>query len=974
MASEALDIRKRTAFWMKFWIIMTYLITDIVISYVSFPIFFGRIGSFYGVRLLMSIIAIMIFIRMVNKWVSGIRINLVFRSIFILALAIGIGNIIEVTMDHIVNGRMFYQTLFSYYIILIYTLLFILIMIWMFGRYSRRFSIEEQTNTFYFPLNLKINVMAFLVVIGVATLLIGNNIRVEDRNAVYMDEYEVKFEVARISDTIRDYFISLEADMKHNSDIVLGAFVRNQSVDEYTLRNQILNGLNLNNKFSKAQFSYVSITIESNYSDVGTPISIEMFSTNNTHLFTSSRNLVAYRAPQNSYRDLYSTSESAVSFVNLNNDNSYLTLFKTINYSDTSIGYIQMNISANYIKNLITKTMDPKWTYILYNLDDKIIYDASSNDIVGINVDSLYNSDNWYDFITRISETTNQYMAGYSEVINIESTKMVGVSFYLPYLNTMAIYYINVDTILQNSQVIFKTSIVILFTLVFIIISAVIFSFIISRFLLPLKLANRSTESLKDGSGDLRQRIVANSNDELGLLIYNFNLFIDGLDKLIGGLKQESYGVRSEIITLDNAIKDNSKRISDQSASITESVASVNNIIDSISNVGRSTDQQRHAFSSASIAVEELLQTIYKINDNMERQASAVEETSASIEEMISNITSVAKSVNKADSFSKKLLDDARGGGDTVDEVIEAIRGIEESSDQIKEIINVIQGIAEQTNLLAMNAAIEAAHAGEQGKGFSVVADEIRSLAEHTAENTKSITTIIKGITKRVEKTVGLATESGKSLENILDMSGNTARVVSEINTANSELEIGGRDILETLRHLNNITNEVKENVKEQMNSGDVVDSQITLLDQITREVSEVIESNTLGAKDIVNAMSFLNDLSEKTREGNEGFSNTIKKLNINFNRFNSLIENFITEEDSKRGNENKDSSKPKKENDFDIDELMLEHEGMDVISMMDGRIKNLENELKKNDIPLEEDDILKMLQEDYKDPNMFKK
>ena len=137
-------------------------------------------------------------------------------------------------------------------------------------------------------------------------------------------------------------------------------------------------------------------------------------------------------------------------------------------------------------------------------------------------------------------------------------------------------------------------------------------------------------------------------------------------------------------------------------------------------------------------------------------------------------------------------------------------------------------------------------------------------------------------------------------------MSENTSRVVAEINTANSELEIGGRDILETIKHLNNITMGVKENVREQINSGDVVDSQITLLDQINKEVAdqinkevaEIIEANSIGASEVVSTMAFLNELSVKTAKSNHEFFMVTSKLSESFNKFKSLMSGFITNVD----------------------------------------------------------------------------
>ena len=338
-------------------------------------------------------------------------------------------------------------------------------------------------------------------------------------------------------------------------------------------------------------------------------------------------------------------------------------------------------------------------------------------------------------------------------------------------------------------------------------------------------------------------------------------------------------------------------------------------------------------------------------------QSSSVEQTSASVEEMISNITSIAKSTSNADALFKKLLVEAGDGADIVEEVIESIRNVEASSEQIKNIINIIQNIAEQTNLLAMNASIEASHAGEMGRGFSVIADEIRSLAEHTAENTKSITTIIKEITRRIEESVELANNSGQSLSNIVSISESASRIVSEINTANSELEIGGKDILETITKLNATTSGVKDSVKEQINSGDAVDSQITLLDKINKEVVNIVEANSMEVNEVNDSLTSLNSISTQIIENKDRFYNMTNRLNNNFTIFNTLLMNFITNRDDEK-NEEETKNALLKDDKFNIDKEI------------DSQLKTLEDELKIS----EEDDeeVIRTLKEDFKNPKMF--
>ena len=455
----------------------------------------------------------------------------------------------------------------------------------------------------------------------------------------------------------------------------------------------------------------------------------------------------------------------------------------------------------------------------------------------------------------------------------------------------------------------------------------------------------------------MRKRIFCKSNDEIGLLVYNFNLFINDLELIIDNLKSKSENLTNDINNIEKIMAENSDSVNFQTESIKKSIGSIETIIDSIRNITGSTEQQRTAFSAASLAVEGLLQTVYRINDNIERQFSSVEQTSASVEEMISNISSIAKNTNNADALFKRLLIEAEGGAEIVEDVIESIRNVESSNEQIKNIINIIQNIAEQTNLLAMNAAIEASHAGEAGRGFSVIADEIRSLAEHTTENAKSITAIIRGVTKRVEESVELANNSGKTLNNILNISENASRLVSEINIANSELEIGGKDILETITKLNDTSLGVKDSVKEQITSGDEVDSQITLLDQINREVVTIVEAKSMDVNEVNDSIISLNSLSTQIIENRDKFYDVTNRLNTNFTVFNTLLMNFITHRDTEKEEEET------KKNLLKDDKFNIERE-------IDYQLKTLEDELKIS----EEDDeeVLNTLKEDFKNPNMF--
>lgn len=942
---------------LKVFTIPIYLLIDIVVWNVILFFIYKEIPQIYGIKIIFAIISFIFFFKYLKRWKSNVEIKLALRLLLVFFIVSLTGSVIEVAIYSIVNKLFLYTTVMAVFAATINASLLVCAFMLIFKMFSHNFELEENVITFYIPLIAKLGFIVYMFFSILIFTFLLNYINLEETSYLDKVSSDTLNEVLYLNGRINSFNNNIKNDMNEYKEFILNMYNGRDVISKEIIQTEFLDRLTYFNNTLKNVYDSISLNIEAPYLNTDLPYSLTISKEAGTDKYTTRSSDALY---MHNFLENEIENNDIVMNVNVyDRNNIFISSYVTLRLFGNNIGYFiaENNISgiSRLIKNNDTLS---KWSHLLYRLENKDIILGSDSRYIAESASSILSSSS--ELSTNVENFENSLGSKVFQIfpiVSVEGSRSVVIASYISELNVVALFYKDISTIVKESNIdrdiFWYTSIhICLFILLF-----AIYLIILKLLLISINKANLSTRDLIGKNGDLRKRIPSKNNDEVGLLVYNFNLFLSSLDNLIGELKLESYKVFDEIKVIEKVIDENTNRINDQSSSITESVASVNNIITSIQNVTSSTDQQRHAFSSASIAVEELLQTIYKINDNMERQSSAVEQTSASIEEMISNITSVAKSVNKADSFSKKLLVDAHDGGDTVDEVIEAVRGIEESSDQIKEIVNVIQGIAEQTNLLAMNAAIEAAHAGEQGRGFSVVADEIRSLAEHTADNTKSITNIIKAITKRIEETVELASNSGKSLDNILDMSENTARVVSEINTANSELEVGGRDILETIRHLNNITTGVKESVKEQMNSGDVVDSQITLLDQITREVSDIIEANSAGAKEVVHAMSFLNELSVKTVEGNKEFYNTTSKLNEIFSKFNELMSKFITNADNVEENDKKDNDST----------------DMSVDKKMDMELKSLEEEFKKDNEDFKSDeDVLQMLKDDYKNPEMF--
>ncbi len=918
-----------------------YVFSSLILWYLLSYFFIYKANTrFYGANLILAIIVAVYTHKNIVACKNKEKIKLARRTISTFFNGLMSGNFIEIGLQ-VINHHS--STYLYTHILALFSLLTVVafavsLSILSFNRFVTKFDLKGDLSAYYVSIPSKLVFIVYFLFSSIIILFIINYISMREKSYIENIEKLTFNRIFKVYKDIISFNDSIYSDMSKYEGLLVNNIYKNNGIIN---RESIIADIHQNvNGIFQSQYNYVSININKDVLQRPLAYSINLFRERYAGDYRYSiRTLDHLTTHPFAGYDKVSTD------VNINNErNIYLESYYPLTYFNQIIGYVVSEVDVKKYSEIIRNTaLIRDWSYVFYKLDDKDIFLSSDNDKLTQNRNVLMQtSQDMYDFITDIEKNINFDIYSLSRQVDIGSDRYVILSLYIKEFNIMTLYYQNVVPLIKSgrleSQISIFISIVIfiflLFTFLYITLIKILFA--------SIRKANESTKKLIGGKGDLRNRIYYNNNDEIGVLINNFNLFLSDLDNLIGELKIENKNVFEEIKIIEQIIDDNTNRIVAQNKSISQNSLSINSIINSIQNVTTSIDQQKNAFNSASGAVEELLKTVYNINLSMERQASSVEQTSASIEEMIANIASVAKSVNKADLFAKKLLIDAHNGGASVKEVIEAIRGIEESSDQIKDIVTVIQNITDQTNLLAMNAAIEASHAGDMGKGFSVVADEIRTLSEDTAENAKSITNIIKNITKRVEETMELASNSGKSIDNILDISESTAKVVSEINIANSELEIGGRDILETIKHLNQITNEIKNSVKDQINSGDVVDSQITILNQINNEVAGIIEANSAGAKDIHNTMTFLNEISNKNTESNTKFLEATQKLNESFTRFNSLMEGFTT-----KANESNIVIDIKNEDNTDNNENITDNSDLTELERVEKELANIEAELK---------------------------
>jgi len=276
---------------------------------------------------------------------------------------------------------------------------------------------------------------------------------------------------------------------------------------------------------------------------------------------------------------------------------------------------------------------------------------------------------------------------------------------------------------------------------------------------------------------------------------------------------------------------------------------------------------QSASVTETNATMEQITLNINKLNEHIDHQSTSVAQSSSAIEEMLANIKSVTQTLVRNMKNVKELTEASEIGRNGLQDVANDIQEISKESEGLLEINSVMENIASQTNLLSMNAAIEAAHAGEAGKGFAVVADEIRKLAENSGEQSKTISKVLKKIKESIDK-IMYSTQNVLSRFEAID---SEVKVVAEqeeiIQNAMQEQGEGSKQILEAVSQLNLITQQVKGGSIEMLEGSKQVITEGKNLDLVTQEITEGMNEMAIGADQINSAVNSVNDISAKNKE-----------------------------------------------------------------------------------------------------------
>jgi methyl-accepting chemotaxis protein len=374
----------------------------------------------------------------------------------------------------------------------------------------------------------------------------------------------------------------------------------------------------------------------------------------------------------------------------------------------------------------------------------------------------------------------------------------------------------------------------------------------------PIINVTMNLRDIAEGEGDLTNELHIDSKDEVGELAKYFNRTIGSIATLIKRIKYKVNALTNTGHELESNMEKTAK--------------SVEMIEANFEGMKAKMSKQDESAAAADKAVKTIKDNISNLGRLIESQSESINTSSSAVEQMTANIHSVTRTLIENSKNVTELTGASENGKIGLQGVAEKIKEIAHDSEGLLEINSVMNKIASQTNLLSMNAAIEAAHAGEIGKGFAVVADEIRKLAETSGQQSKTTATMLKKIKASIDS-ITISSDEVLSRFQVID---NGVKTVSthELNIRNAmeEQEVGGKQILESIEKLKEISVSVKKGAEDMMASGDQVSQQTTEFITISNDAMKGMNEIVYGAmKEIKAAVTHVEEMStENTRNFEE--------------------------------------------------------------------------------------------------------
>ncbi len=435
--------------------------------------------------------------------------------------------------------------------------------------------------------------------------------------------------------------------------------------------------------------------------------------------------------------------------------------------------------------------------------------------------------------------------------------------FSLPEVNWKVALFIEQNEILSLFYTLLKNMILIgLFMFVLYFTLAFIFAGALKRYFKRLEIVFG-----KIASGDLTDRLAVKKNNEVGRIMMNLNTAIENNHTMICLLKDEA---------------DKMNSIGSQlSSSMEETAAAIKQIGENVKGVKEKAMSQAAGVTETAATVEQINGRLSRLVSSIEMQTESINESSVVITRMAENTVKIAKTLDQNNELIKTVYGQTKVGKDGARTANEIVKQIAEKSASLLEASQIIQNIASQTNLLAMNAAIEAAHAGESGKGFAVVADEIRKLAEGSNLQGKQIAAVIKETTEIIHDITEAGSRAEKTFIDVYNLVSQISEKEDSILEVMREQEENGKDVLDAIKRINDVTSEIDSASAEMLEGGNQIGQEMQKLAEITLETTDSMNEIASGADQITIAVKEVSDITQKNKASIENLSNEVSKFKV---------------------------------------------------------------------------------------------
>ncbi len=520
------------------------------------------------------------------------------------------------------------------------------------------------------------------------------------------------------------------------------------------------------------------------------------------------------------------------------------------------IGTLGIDIQLKKLVALVNSIKIGKTGYMMLMQDDGIILaDPVHSDFIFKNIHEV--NTNAFEFFDK-SETD-------IVKITMDNTTWLMKTMDLPNYNWKLVAFKKNSEI--NDSLLYNIKLIVFAACVLLILSSIIEYFLLKRIVKPLLSVVKALQNIANEKGDLTIRLPIKGNNEITQLSEAFNMTIRKIAGSIATVASGTYTMNS--IGEDLAINMN------------ETASSISQIHTNINDVKEQAFHQESSVNETTSTIEEIIRIVKLLNNDIEKQAISVSSSSSAVEELVSSIRAIMQTLEKTNNVIANLNNATEDGKDTIIQSNNVTRQIAEESGSLLDASNIIQNIASQTNLLAMNAAIEAAHAGEAGKGFAVVADEIRKLAEESSTQGKNITATLKNFLIEIESLSASSKITEDKFNAIFTLSDEVKNMSNYLMQTMRQQEKSSAAVLTAIRDINTITAQVSGGSGQLLRGGQGVVNEMQKLNILTAKIADSMNEMAAGALQIDNAIQEINNISIQNKHNIEGVVKEIGQFKV---------------------------------------------------------------------------------------------